>query len=94
MALVPLTLWFIAAVIRLEGTTRAGVSVWLHAPLSMLLMLSLVIATFWHMALGLTVVIEDYARSDATGIILLLVQRSTCLVAAIACILFLLRLGL
>ncbi len=65
IALVPLTLWFICAVIRLEGASRADVAAWLHAPVPLVLMLCLIVATFWHLELGLRVVIEDYVHRDA-----------------------------
>ncbi|MBV8457132.1 MAG: hypothetical protein JO122_11025 [Acetobacteraceae bacterium] len=52
IALIPLSLWFIASAIRLEGATRADVIAWLHAPVPLVLMLCLIIATFWHMEMG------------------------------------------
>ena len=94
IALVPLTLWFIVSVIRLEGTTRAGMMAWLHAPVSLVLILCLIVATFWHMALGLRVVIDDYVHNDAVRIAMLLLQRGVCIVAALLCIIAALRLGL
>jgi succinate dehydrogenase membrane anchor subunit len=94
IALVPLTLWFIASVISLEGTTRTGMIVWLHAPVTLVLMLCLIVATFWHIELGLRVVIDDYAHNDALRIVLLLCQRGLCIVAALLCIISALRLGL
>ena len=94
IALVPLTLWFIASVISLEGTTRAGMIAWLHAPLSLVLILCLIIATFWHMELGLRVVIDDYVHNDAIRIAMLLLQRALCIIAALLCVIAALRLGL
>ncbi len=94
IALVPLTIWFIASVISLEGTTRAGMIDWLHAPMPLALLLSLIVATFWHMELGLRVVVEDYVHDDAIRIAMLLLQRGLCIVAALLCIIAALRLGL
>ncbi len=94
IALVPLTLWFIASVVRLEGTDRAGMIGWLHAPVPLVLILCLIIATFWHMELGLRVVVEDYVHNDAIRIAMLLLQRGLCIVAALLCVLAALRLGL
>ncbi len=94
IALVPLTLWFIASVIRLEGATRADMIAWLHAPVPLVLMLCLIVATFWHMELGLRVVVEDYVHHNAIRIPMLLVQRGLCIVAAVLCIVAVLRLGL
>ncbi len=94
IALVPLTLWFIVSIIRLEGTTRAGMITWLHAPAPLVLLLCLIVATFWHMALGLRVIIDDYVHNDAVRIAMLLLQRGVCIVAVLLCVVSVLRLGL
>ncbi len=94
IALVPLTLWFIASVISLEGTTRAGMIAWLHAPVPLVLILCLVVATFWHMELGLRVVVEDYVHHEVLRMAMLLLLRGICIVAALFCIIAALRLGL
>ena len=94
IALVPLSLWFIASIISLEGTTRAGMITWLHAPVPLVLILCLILATFWHMELGLRVVIDDYVHNDAIRIAMLLFQRGLCIVAAVLCVIAVLRLGL
>lgn len=94
LALVPLTLWFIGSAISLEGATRADMIAWLHAPVPLTLMLCLIVATFWHMELGLRVVVEDYVHVEMARMPLLLVIRGACFVAAILCIISALRLGL
>ena len=58
LALVPLTLWFLCAVIRLLGATRDDVVYWMAGPLPIVLLIALVIATFHHLQAGLQVVIE------------------------------------
>lgn len=94
IALVPLAIWFIVSVISLEGTTRAGVIDWLHAPVPLVLLLCLIVATFWHMELGLRVVVEDYVQNESICIAMLLFQRGLCIVVALLCIVAALRLGL
>jgi succinate dehydrogenase / fumarate reductase membrane anchor subunit len=94
IALVPLTLWFIVSVISLEGTTRTGMIAWLHAPVPLVLVLCLVVATFWHTEQGLRVVIDDYVRNDTTRIAMLLLSRGICIVAALLCVVSALRLRL
>lgn len=94
LALVPLTLWFIASAISLEHATRADMIAWLHAPVPLTLMLCLIVATFWHMELGLRVVVEDYVHHDVSRMTLLLLIRTACIVAGILCIISALRLGL
>ena len=67
LALVPLTLWFLCAVIRMIGATRDDVVFWMAGPLPIVLMIALVIATFHHLQLGLQVVIEDYVHNDCAA---------------------------
>jgi succinate dehydrogenase / fumarate reductase membrane anchor subunit len=63
VALVPLTLWFVASIIAHAGSDYATFITWLQAPLTTLLMILLLIALFHHSALGLQMVIEDYVHS-------------------------------
>lgn len=65
IALVPLTVWFVISVIRFAGADHAQVSTWLASPLTAVLMLLLIVATFHHLQLGLQVVIEDYVHGEA-----------------------------
>lgn len=94
LALVPLSLWFICAAIRLTGASRADVAVWLHRPVPLVLMLCLVIATFYHLQLGLQVVIEDYVHKDALRLASTLLIKAAAFVLALACIVSVLALGL
>ena len=93
IALVPLTLWFIFAVIRLQNAEQNEVVVWLSSPLSLVLMLALIVATFHHLQLGLQVVIEDYVKSHATKLASILAMKAACIVLALACIVSVLKLG-
>ena len=69
IALIPLTLWFLCAMIRMIGATREDVVFWMAGPLPIVLMIALVIATFYHLQLGLQIVIEDYVTNDALRIL-------------------------
>jgi succinate dehydrogenase / fumarate reductase, membrane anchor subunit len=59
VALVPLSLWFVASIIAHAAFIR-----WLM-PLATSFMILLLLALFHHSALGLQVVIEDYVHSNA-----------------------------
>ena len=56
VALVPLTLWFAASIIAHTGSDYATFIVWLSTPFAAILMSLLLIALFYHAALGLQVV--------------------------------------
>ena len=94
IALVPLTLWFLCAVVRMIGATRDDVVFWMAGPLPIVLMIALVIATFHHLQLGLQVVIEDYVDNDWLRIGSILLVKGLSLLLALACIVSVLRLGL
>jgi succinate dehydrogenase / fumarate reductase membrane anchor subunit len=68
IALVPLTTWFVVSMIRLAGADHASAAAWLASPLTAVLMLLLIVATFHHLQLGLQVVIEDYVHGEAAKI--------------------------
>jgi succinate dehydrogenase / fumarate reductase membrane anchor subunit len=64
VALVPLTLWFVYAALRLSGLPRAAVAHWAGNPINAALLVALVLVTFHHLRLGLQVVIEDYIHNE------------------------------
>jgi succinate dehydrogenase / fumarate reductase membrane anchor subunit len=64
VALVPLTLWFAGSLIARAGNDYGAFILWLRTPFTTVLMVLLLIALFYHMALGLQVVVEDYVHTD------------------------------
>jgi succinate dehydrogenase / fumarate reductase membrane anchor subunit len=62
-ALVPLMLWFVASIIAHAGSDYPTFIGWLRGLLPTTLMILLLIAIFYHTALGLQVVIDDYIHS-------------------------------
>jgi succinate dehydrogenase / fumarate reductase membrane anchor subunit len=81
VALVPLTLWFAASIIAHTGSDYASFIVWLRMPLAAVLMILLLIALFYHTALGLQVVIEDYVHSATKFAAVLAVRLGCCALA-------------
>ena len=82
VALVPLTLWFVASIIAHTGSDYAAFIAWLRTPLASILMILLLIALFYHAALGLQVVIEDYIHSGAKFVALIAVRLGCFALAA------------
>jgi succinate dehydrogenase / fumarate reductase, membrane anchor subunit len=81
VALVPLTLWFVASIIAHTGSDYATFIFWLRTPLAAILMILLLIALFYHTALGLQVVIEDYVHSAAKFAAVIAVRLGCCALA-------------
>jgi len=94
LALVPLTFWFIFSVIHLAGASHQAVADWLSAPVPLVLMLALIVATFYHLQLGLQIVIEDYVRHEPAKTSSLLLTKALCWLLALVCIVSVLKIGL
>ena len=75
VALIPLSIWFVFSVIHLLGIDRVGLKTWLNAPGSFVLMALFSIALFYHMQLGVQVVIEDYVHDEKNKVILLVFNK-------------------
>ena len=91
IALVPLTIWFALSIASLATADQAAVLVWMKSPLSALLMLSFLLAGFWHMKLGLQVVIEDYVHTEWTKITCLVLNTLVSILLALAATLAVLK---
>lgn len=94
VALAPLALWFVAAVIAHIGADHAAMQAWLRQPLPAIAMVLTLIATFYHVALGLQVIVEDYVHHDLVRIGLIVLFRLLCLAFAVAGIYAVVRLAL
>ncbi|SMF74970.1 succinate dehydrogenase subunit D [Tistlia consotensis] len=79
LALVPLVLWFVISVISLIGSDYESFVDWAGSPVSGALLVLLIGATFWHAALGLQVVIEDYVHREGCKLASVLLVKGACL---------------
>jgi len=93
VALLVLGLWFVASLVALAGADRATVVAWLHGPLAAILTILTLAAVFYHTALGLEVVIEDWVHADWVKIPSLVVVRLLCLALGVAGIFAVLRIA-
>ena len=94
LALVPLTLWFVIAVISMIGADHAAFVAWVKSPMPAVFLILLLVATFYHAALGLQVVIEDYVHREAMRLAALLLMRLLCILFAVRGILAVLTMAL
>lgn len=76
LALIPLSLWFVAMVVLMTDVDRATAVDWLSLPLTLGLMSVFLVALIYHAVLGLQVVIEDYIHSHAAKLVLLLLVQA------------------
>jgi succinate dehydrogenase / fumarate reductase membrane anchor subunit len=92
IAMVPLSIWLALSLATLSGAGWAEVSAWMKSPVSALAMIGFVALGFWHLKLGLQVVIEDYIHNEGRKIMLLILNAFGCAILAAAGILSVLKL--
>ena len=93
IALIPLTLWFIYAVLHLIGAPQPAVAAWVAHPWNTVLLLALIAATFQHMQLGLQVVYEDYINAKWFMNVLILATKAASYLLGLAAAVAVLRLA-
>ncbi len=93
VAMIPLLLWFVIDLISLTGARRGEVLVWLHRPLPAIATVLMLVAVFYHMALGVQVVIEDYVHTEWLKMTALLLNKFAAFVLAAAGIFAVLRIA-
>jgi succinate dehydrogenase / fumarate reductase membrane anchor subunit len=92
-ALVILIPWFVISAALFLGRGYDSDFGWIANPLNAIGLILLVLAAFYHMRLGLQVVIEDYISKPLTKTLLLLVNTFVAYGAAVAAIFAILRIS-
>lgn len=92
VALIPLGVWFAASLVSLAGAELATVQAWLAKPLPALFMVLFLALAFYHLKLGLQVIIEDYVHEEGAKLVLLLANAFGCVLVGGAAILAVLKL--
>lgn len=82
VALVPLGLWFVFALLGLQHGNYQMVSAWVAEPGNSILLILLVLTLVYHSSLGLQVVIEDYVHG-ATKITTLVAMQFVHVIMAV-----------
>ena len=81
IALVPLTIWFVYAVLHLLGAPQAAVHAFVASPINTVLLL------------GLQVVMEDYITSQFWQPVAILLNKAVALLLGLLCIVSILRMA-
>ena len=74
VALAPLTLWFVLALMGQDIADFEAMRGWIAAPLNAIMLILLLIAGLYHSMLGLQVVVEDYVHGALKVITLVALQ--------------------
>jgi succinate dehydrogenase / fumarate reductase membrane anchor subunit len=75
VALVPLSIWFAASAIAYVGADQGAVAAYFAEPINAVPMFLFIVASTYHMSLGIQVIIEDYFHNEGQKIALLLLNR-------------------
>jgi succinate dehydrogenase / fumarate reductase, membrane anchor subunit len=93
VALVPLSLWFVAAIICHASADHGAMRAWLGSPLVAVPMLLLIAATFHHAQLGIQVVIEDYVHHEGLKVTSLILVKLLAVLLGVASLFAVLKLA-
>jgi succinate dehydrogenase / fumarate reductase membrane anchor subunit len=93
VAMVLLILPVIVVVMMLLGRNQAGAAQILGSPLVALVMLLFIVASVWHMKIGMQVVIEDYVHSETVKLVAIMANNFFSVALALASIYAILKLS-
>ena len=91
VALLPLSFWFGWSVINLVGVDHIGLKNWLNENANLVLMILFIGSLFYHMQLGLQVVIEDYVHGEKKKVTSLVLNLFVALFFGVSSIVALLK---
>ena len=94
LILVPLTVWGLWSAATLAGGGYDGALDWFASKLNSGLLVVTLLASIWHMNMGLKVIVDDYIHKPASRGLLLGLIGLACLALAAACVFFIVRLAL
>mgnify|MGYP004705167963 FL=1 len=94
IALVVLVLWLVYTLLGLVHADYATARAVMSRPFNAVLLIAFSIAVFWHAALGLQVVIEDYVHTRWKEVFLLVLIKFAAVLGVLASVLAVLRIAL
>ena len=93
VAMLLLILPVIVVVMMLLGRNQAGAKEILGLPLVAIVMLLFIVASVWHMKIGMQVVIEDYVQHETTKLVAVMANNFFSIAVALASIYAILKLS-
>jgi succinate dehydrogenase / fumarate reductase, membrane anchor subunit len=94
IALAFLGLWLLFSLIGLSGADHAAFVGWLRQPLAAVLLGLFVLAAFYHLKLGLQVIVEDYVHAEGSKLAALLAVNFAAIGLGALCLFSILRVAL
>jgi succinate dehydrogenase / fumarate reductase membrane anchor subunit len=75
VALVPLSIWFVASALAYVGAEQGAVAAYFAEPVNAVPMFLFILASTYHMSLGVQIIIEDYIHNEGRKIAALILNR-------------------
>ncbi len=89
-----LFIWFLVSLLRLPALAHENVVEWLSSPLAAVPMLLLIVTVFWHLKMGMQVIIEDYVHDEGSHFLSLLLLNFLTIGAAATALFAVLKIAL
>jgi len=93
LALFPMTLWIIYSIMTGAGADYSSYKTWVSHPGNLTLLVVYFGVLFWHVALGMSVVIEDYVHDKPAEVALLIATKFGCVFLGVFSIVSVLKVG-
>jgi succinate dehydrogenase / fumarate reductase membrane anchor subunit len=95
VAMIPLSIWFVYSLVTVMLSSDVlRVAEWFASPINTIMVVLLMMVTFFHAKLGMQVVIEDYIKPPLMKYFLLIGNVFLCLFLAIVSIMAVLKMHL
>lgn len=94
VALIPLTIWFVASIVQMTSADYFTVKAWLSSPFSAIPMLLYIVIGIYHLRLGLQEIVEDYVPSKGAKTFFSFAILFGCTIIAVASIFSVLKIAL
>jgi succinate dehydrogenase / fumarate reductase membrane anchor subunit len=86
IALIPLTLWFLASIVAHSAGDYGAFVGWLRSPVSAAMVVLLLVTSFYHVSLGLQVIVDDYVHSPLKTAMMVMMRLGCTVLAAGGCL--------
>lgn len=93
IALVPLTVWFVISLIVYAGAPYEEVREWVGSPGPAVMLIVLVVASFYHANLGLYEVVEDYIANPPVKSVAKVLVTVACVILGLIGVFSVLKIG-
>jgi len=94
VALIPLMLWFAFSVASFGDMRYVAFVGWVQAPLVTVLLMLMLVTLFYHLQLGLRVIIEDYVHVEWMKLVGILTMNFICVFLSVLGVVAVLKIAL